>query len=72
MSSHKCHARKCNVSTPSRMFMCRKHWFMLPRNMRDKIWDLYVPGQEISRDPSSEYVEHARECVRYIAELEAA
>lgn len=70
--AHTCHAMRCDVQVPPRMFMCRKHWFMLPKAMRDRVWELYVPGQERRKDPTSEYIDHAMACVNFIAEKEAA
>lgn len=66
--SHVCHATGCEIEVPEKMFMCRKHWFALPKNMRDRIWHTYVPGQEISKTPSANYLEIAAECVKYLEE----
>lgn len=46
MSEHLCHAIGCTVPVPRKMFMCRRHWFMVPRDDRDLVWALYTPGQE--------------------------
>jgi hypothetical protein len=52
------------------MFMCRVHWYMLPKAMRDMVWMLYVPGQEVRKDPSEAYLDHTKQCIEYIATLE--
>lgn len=52
------------------MLMCRKHWYMLPKRMRDLVWALYRPGQEITKDPSRSYLEHTRTCIDYVADKE--
>jgi hypothetical protein len=52
------------------MFMCRKHWRMIPRAMQDELWAVYVPGQEIRKDPSREYVKVAMRLVRYVEHRE--
>ena len=70
--SHTCHARYCQTAVPPRMFMCRRHWFMLPKPMRDAVWDSYVPGQEARKDPSLAYLQITRECIDYVAAKEAA
>lgn len=49
------------------MWDCRKHWFALPKPLRDKIWRTYVPGQEITKTPSVEYLAAAREAQDWIA-----
>jgi hypothetical protein len=70
MSEHTCHAMGCDVTVPPRMFMCRRHWFSLPKAMRDAIWRAYVPGQEQRKDPTSEYLRVALDAVRWLARKE--
>ena len=70
MSVHTCHAEDCDTPVPPRMFMCRYHWFMLPRSMRNAIWREYVPGQEQRKDPSEGYVRVATEAVKWLAARE--
>jgi hypothetical protein len=52
------------------MFMCRKHWFMVPKSLRDMVWEHYVPGQEQRKDPTEEYLLVTADCIRYIARVE--
>lgn len=59
--THTCHWPGCTRFVPPKMWGCRKHWFRLPKRLRDKIWETYVPGQEIRKDPSPEYLEVADE-----------
>ena len=42
------------------MWGCRTHWFALPREIRTVIWANYRPGQEVRKDPSSQYLEAAK------------
>ena len=42
------------------MWGCRDHWYALPKSLRDRIWATYIPGQELRKDPSVEYLEAAR------------
>ncbi len=70
--SHTCHARACNVEVPPSMFMCRRHWYMIPFGLRKRIWAVYVPGQEDSKDPSIDYLKVAREAILFVAEKERA
>lgn len=69
-SEHACHAQGCPKKVPPSIFMCKRHWFMLPKAMRDAIWDKYVPGQEDRMDPSPFYLDAAHEAVDYISKLE--
>lgn len=69
---HLCHAEGCRVSVPPSMFMCKRHWFLLSRELRSKIWAAYVEGQEVTKNPSTEYLEAARAGVAYIKAKETA
>lgn len=70
MSAHTCHAEACTETVPPRMFMCRRHWFMLPKALRDEIWDEYVPGQESRKDPTPEYIDVAHRAIEAVATRE--
>ena len=72
MSRHLCHARGCHVPVPPRMFMCKRHWFMLPKATRDAVWAVYVPGQEIRKDPTDEYMAVAMDAIEWLAAKEGA
>lgn len=68
--SHHCHATSCSIIIPPEMFMCKKHWFRLPKIMRGEIWRTYREGQCDDMNPSFEYCYIAKRCVLYLAELE--
>lgn len=55
--SHKCHWPTGTLETPPSLWGCRAHWYKLPKILRDKVWDAYVPGQEVRKDPSPEYID---------------
>lgn len=67
---HTCHATGCSQLVTPAMFMCKRHWFRLPKQTRDQIWATYRPGQEADWQPSREYLLTAREAVIWLAELE--
>lgn len=71
-SGHRCHAEGCDAKVPPAMFMCKRHWFMVPTGLRNRVWELYEPGQEISKDASAEYIAVAREAIAAVAAREAA
>jgi hypothetical protein len=48
------------------MWGCRKHWFTLPKALRDRIWATYRPGQEVTKDPSELYMAAAIDVQRWI------
>lgn len=62
---HTCHWPNCRVEVPPKLWGCRRHWFMLPKAIRDRIWATYRPGQEITKDPSGEYIEAALAAERF-------
>lgn len=59
--SHLCHWPGCETPVPPKLWGCREHWFKLPKRLRDAIWAAYVPGQEIRKDPSPEYIAVAQQ-----------
>lgn len=63
--AHTCHHPFCDVHVPPAMFSCRRHWFQLPKRLRDAIWAAYVPGQENRMDPSPAYLQAARAADEY-------
>lgn len=50
--------------------MCKKHWFSLPKKLRDAIWATYRPGQCDDMRITHEYAEAARNAIRYVADKE--
>lgn len=68
--SHTCHWPGCPKEVPPKLWGCAKHWFTLPKRLRDAIYATYVPGQEITKTPSPLYLEIAHEvqdwCDEYI------
>ena len=64
---HTCHAKDCSRKVPPKMLMCRRHWFMVDKPLRDKVWETYEAGQEVLKNPTYAYLLAATaavECVR--------
>lgn len=57
---HHCHWPGCQENVPPARWGCRKHWYMLPKTIRDRIWEAYRPGQEVDMQPSTDYLVIAR------------
>jgi hypothetical protein len=70
MMAHLCHARGCQVPVPPKMFMCKPHWFMLPKGTRAAVWATYRPGQEITKDPSNEYMDVTTAAIAWLDAIE--
>lgn len=66
--AHHCHWPGCSAQVPPAMWGCGKHWFKLPKALRDRIWRAYVPGQEVDMTPSDEYLKVADDVQRWIRE----
>jgi hypothetical protein len=70
---HRCHAIGCTEPTPPSLFMCRRHWFLLPKRLRNRIWATYRPGQEVvTKTPSREYLAAAREARAWLRQHESS
>lgn len=64
--AHHCHWPGCTGQVPPALWGCRRHWYMLPKWLRDKVWQAYRPGQEIDMRPSREYLAVADEVEAWI------
>jgi len=67
-TKHTCHWPSCSTPVPPAMWGCKKHWFKLPLGLRSKIWETYVPGQEITKTPSQAYLDVADEVEKWCRE----
>ena len=67
--THLCHAHACTERVPPRMLMCKPHWTVLPKAIRDAVWREYRPGQEKDKQPSLRYVAVQRLAVAHSALL---
>lgn len=71
MAEHTCHWTGCSAPVPPKMWGCKAHWDRLPKEIRDRIWAAYRPGQEIDKNPSEAYIEAARAARDWIAEQQS-
>lgn len=60
---HDCAAPGCRQPVPDSRLACRTHWYALPKDVRDRIWATYVPGQTAATmsDDYAQALGHARE-----------
>ena len=68
--AHTCHARNCTAAVPPEMLMCKRHWFMVPKAVRDEVWATYLPGQCDDMDPSEEWHQAADAAIKAVFEKE--
>lgn len=50
--------------------MCSPHWRKVPKELQKAVWANYVPGQEVLKRPTPEYVKVARMAIAAVAEKE--
>lgn len=63
---HHCHWPGCPEQVPPAKWGCTRHWFKLPKPLRDRIWRTFDPGQEVAGTPSKDYIAAAREVQAWI------
>lgn len=68
--AHTCHATACTSKVPPVMWGCRKHWFMVPLSIRNRILLTYRPGQCDDMNPSRPYLLAAKDAVIAVATRE--
>lgn len=62
---------QCGEPVRPRYLMCRRHWFMVERSLRDAVLAAYVPGQEAGlARPTRAYVVAVHNAVAAVAALE--
>lgn len=63
---HHCHWPGCPKKVPAALWGCREHWRLLPRRIRNWIWNTYIPGQEIKKSPTKAYLQAAKAAQEWI------
>jgi hypothetical protein len=64
--NHTCRWPGCTVDVPGGLWGCKSHWSALPQELRARISHTYRPGQEITKDPSPEYLAAAADVQKWI------
>lgn len=67
---HTCHANHCRNEIPSGMLMCRRHWAMVPSNIKTALLREQRPDQEPHKRPSEDYLRVAANAINAVAEME--
>jgi len=50
--------------------MCRKHWFMVPKPLRNEVWKHYRDGQCDDKNPSAAWHKAADAAIAAVAKHE--
>ena len=69
---HHCHWPGCTRQVPPAMWGCTKHWYALPAELRNRIWQTFRPGQEVNATPSQEYLAAANAVQTWIRQQQLA
>jgi hypothetical protein len=56
---HTCHYPDCNEPVDPAKWGCKIHWDMVPTSLKKRLQDAYVPGQELTKKCSREYLRAA-------------
>ena len=65
--AHECHAIECHTPVPPSRLMCLKHWRMVPRAIQKRVWAEYRPGQEVDKQPTTEYLRIMQMAINAVA-----
>lgn len=65
---HTCHYPSCTRQVPPAKMCCAPHWKLLPRELQQRIWLTFRPGQEVTFTPSREYLAAARAAEEFFRE----
>jgi hypothetical protein len=68
-TSHECPAGRCTRRVGAHMLMCRPHWFMVPKPLRDDVWNAWAGGMGAGSPEHRDAIMAAVEAVN--ARLEA-
>ena len=47
---HSCAAPACESQVPNDWLMCKRHWYKVPKDLRDEVWATW---RNVKRDPES-------------------
>ena len=67
MSQRECPIDGCTRTHPNNRLMCKMHWYMVPKGLRDELWDAYRQQGVLSE----EYGEARDKCIAAAEEAEA-
>jgi hypothetical protein len=60
--THECPKPGCREQVEFDRLACRQHWFELPKDLRERLWEAWVSG------PVSEHAAVREECCAWFAQ----
>jgi hypothetical protein len=70
MPAHTCHAINCYTPVPPQMLMCKRHWYMVPKSIREAVWANYRVGQCDDKAPSYAWRDAAYDAILSVRKQE--
>ena len=64
---HSCHAIACSKNIPPKMLMCRRHWGLVSKGRRARVWATYRDGQCDDLKITRAYAVAAQAAIRMVA-----
>ena len=68
---HRCHAYGCETPCKPELFMCARHWKMVPGLLKAGIYATYRSGQCVDKRPSKAWIKNTMLALKAVKEKEA-
>lgn len=65
-TQHRCPWPLCVARVDADLWGCKRHWYLLPPELRRALWEAYRPGQSVST-ASREYLDAAAAIDTWVA-----
>jgi hypothetical protein len=71
--THTCPVPTCPTTISNYLVMCKTHWYRVPLDLRNRLWDEVVPGQlDGTVSPSDAYLAVLQDCLQALKRPVAA
>lgn len=70
---HRCAAEGCEMHVALHLLMCRRHWLLVPRPLREAVWATYQRHQGLpgGPEPTPVYRRNVTAAIKAVAQREA-
>lgn len=65
-----CAAKLCEAEVKPSMLMCKRHWFMVPKRIRDRVWRAWRGLRSDRPHSQAEYDQAVLEAVQAVSKEE--
>jgi hypothetical protein len=67
---HDCRARGCGKRIAGALLFCRRHWYLVPLDLRELLWAGYRPPRPMGLGDDGELKDYAFEAIEAVAKGE--